>query len=369
MIKKLFILFSIFGTTVCASEYSFVSGEYSYIADFNQPCSAPSCVNYSSGMRVTGSFVTNSPLSPNLSNQDISGLLSSWTFSDGVHRISSSDQQSVIFSFTVDTDGGGNLTIASIYVQQWQQTPQSGAFFNLIEIIGNSPGAFNAVECTHVAGSICGGWRHPNSTSSASTRTPGFWIQSTGPLSIASPAYNNLGVIPNPFTFSFGGQCNGNNWSPPLEFANIPAGTQGLAIVMEDLTFPWLHWLAYNVPANTTTLPYNASATALFPQAQNDFTTQGYGGPCPPAGQHIYAVTVYAVNTSFNAQPTIGQIQAAAIQQASLLGTRSDSDNVPWNPPSPPGPNPIPTLSEWAKILMMLMMIGTVGWYSRKLTR
>lgn len=29
-------------------------------------------------------------------------------------------------------------------------------------------------------------------------------------------------------------------------------------------------------------------------------------------------------------------------------------------------PNPIPTLSELAKILMVLGMVGTVGWYSRR---
>lgn len=38
-------------------------------------------------------------------------------------------------------------------------------------------------------------------------------------------------------------------------------------------------------------------------------------------------------------------------------------------PPAPPPIKPIPTLSEWAQILMMLMMIGSVGWYSRKMTR
>jgi hypothetical protein len=29
----------------------------------------------------------------------------------------------------------------------------------------------------------------------------------------------------------------------------------------------------------------------------------------------------------------------------------------------PPNPNPIPTLSEWAQIVMMLAMIATAGFY------
>ena len=32
----------------------------------------------------------------------------------------------------------------------------------------------------------------------------------------------------------------------------------------------------------------------------------------------------------------------------------------------PPPPNPIPTLSEWAQIVMMLMMVGAVGWQTRR---
>ena len=38
------------------------------------------------------------------------------------------------------------------------------------------------------------------------------------------------------------------------------------------------------------------------------------------------------------------------------------------NAPTPtPSPAPIPTLSEWAKITMMFLMIVTVGWYGRRL--
>ena len=42
--------------------------------------------------------------------------------------------------------------------------------------------------------------------------------------------------------------------------------------------------------------------------------------------------------------------------------------NVPSPSPSP-SPEPIPTLSEWAQFIMILMMIGTVGWYTRRMYR
>ena len=42
------------------------------------------------------------------------------------------------------------------------------------------------------------------------------------------------------------------------------------------------------------------------------------------------------------------------------------SEAVPYDPPLPPTPtppNPIPTLSEWAQIMMMLAMIATAGFH------
>ena len=40
---------------------------------------------------------------------------------------------------------------------------------------------------------------------------------------------------------------------------------------------------------------------------------------------------------------------------------------IPNSPTPTPSPAPIPTLSEWAKITMMLIMILAVGWYGRRL--
>lgn len=79
-----------------------------------------------------------------------------------------------------------------------------------------------------------------------------------------------------------------------------------------------------------------------------------------------------------NAGGTVSDVYVIAGLCAVVEGITCDSDNYGTGlttltgsvPPTPrPPTNPIPTLSEWAQILMMLMMIGTVGWYSRKMTR
>lgn len=43
--------------------------------------------------------------------------------------------------------------------------------------------------------------------------------------------------------------------------------------------------------------------------------------------------------------------------------------NVDGTTPPPRPPNPIPTLGEWGQIIMMLMMLLSVGYYSRRAQR
>jgi Raf kinase inhibitor-like YbhB/YbcL family protein len=64
------------------------------------------------------------------------------------------------------------------------------------------------------------------------------------------------------------------------------------------------HWVVFNIPAATTSLPKGAGDVKkkLTPkgaiQSLTDFGADGYGGPCPPAGDkpHRYQITVFAVD-------------------------------------------------------------------------
>lgn len=49
-------------------------------------------------------------------------------------------------------------------------------------------------------------------------------------MTLSSPAFEDGATIPNAFTYSLRSQCNGANQLPPLEFSQVPAGTQSLAI-------------------------------------------------------------------------------------------------------------------------------------------
>jgi len=102
--------------------------------------------------------------------------------------------------------------------------------------------------------------------------------------------------------------CTGQNQSPALSWSGAPAGTKSFALTVYDPDAPtgsgWWHWVVYNIPVTTTSLPAGAGdpSKALLPQGavqgNTDFGTPGYGGACPPPGDkpHHYYITLFALN-------------------------------------------------------------------------
>jgi len=119
---------------------------------------------------------------------------------------------------------------------------------------------------------------------------------------ISSTAFSNGGTIPKKFT------CDGLDASPQLSWTEVPAATRSFALIMYDPDAPagtWVHWVLYNLPANTKELPEGMEkqeqlATGAL-QGRNDFRKIGYGGPCPPPGTpHRYYFKLYALGTKLN---------------------------------------------------------------------
>ncbi len=113
-------------------------------------------------------------------------------------------------------------------------------------------------------------------------------------------------TIPMQFIYdSFG--CTGKNQSPALIWNNPPQETKSFSLTVFDPDAPtgsgFWHWQIYNIPATMTSLPTNASGNidSIAPtakQTRNDYGNEGYGGPCPPAGDapHRYSFTLHALN-------------------------------------------------------------------------
>ena len=94
-------------------------------------------------------------------------------------------------------------------------------------------------------------------------------------MEIHSPAFSAAAPIPAKFT------CDGENISVPLEWHNVPAAAQSLALICADpdaSNGDWVHWVVYNIPPHLNALPENIDRQALV-QITGTSITQGYGLP------------------------------------------------------------------------------------------
>ena len=122
----------------------------------------------------------------------------------------------------------------------------------------------------------------------------------------------------------FGFGCEGGNQSPHLKWSGAPAGTKSFAVTCFDPDAPtgsgFWHWLVVNIPPDANELALGAGnakspklpAGAL--QTRTDLGAPGYGGPCPPQGDHPhrYLFTVFAVG--------VDKLPVAADTSAAVVG-------------------------------------------------
>lgn len=116
-------------------------------------------------------------------------------------------------------------------------------------------------------------------------------------LSLNSPAFSANGSIPRHYT------CKGADVSPPLFWQFPPPNTRSFVLIVDDPDAPsgdWIHWLVFNIPANTSLLSEAATLPAGAVVGKNSWGERSYRGPCPPSGTHHYFFRLYALNTKLN---------------------------------------------------------------------
>jgi len=149
-------------------------------------------------------------------------------------------------------------------------------------------------------------------------------------IKLTSPAFEDGGEIPQLYT------CDGDDISPPLEWSSIPEETRSLALVVDDPDAPmgiWVHWIVYDLPAESEGLDENIlperDLQSGAKQGMNDFQKIGYGGPCPPGGEHKYFFKLYALDTKIDLPSGIGKphlmiaMEGHILAQANLMGRYS----------------------------------------------
>ncbi len=147
----------------------------------------------------------------------------------------------------------------------------------------------------------------------------------TGNMRIQSPEFEQNGVIPAKFT------CDGENISPKLEISGAPENAASLVLIVDDPDAPlgtWVHWLVWNIPPRTAEIAEGGLPPGAV-EGTTSFGKSGYGGPCPPSGQHHYFFKIYALDQPLSLGPSVkvGGLESAmaghVLDKAGLVGVYS----------------------------------------------
>lgn len=150
----------------------------------------------------------------------------------------------------------------------------------------------------------------------------------TEQLTVTSPAFEHLGVIPQKHT------GKGEDISPALYLSELSDDAVSIAVIMDDLDIPvvsnYNHWVIWNIPVQNT-IPEGVLAGDTVPTLGNAMQGIGYGehtykGPEPPFGTHRYQYHVFVLDTmleldsSSKKEDLVNAIDGHILQYGSLTG-------------------------------------------------
>ena len=125
-------------------------------------------------------------------------------------------------------------------------------------------------------------------------------------ISVSSPAIHG--------TISKMQSAYGEGVSPELWWERVE-GAKSYALILEDpdarSVTPFVHWVAYNIPADRTSLPEGLqdqerlTEPAGLMQGKTSKGSVGYFGPRPPVGDppHHYHFQVFALDSQLDVPP------------------------------------------------------------------
>ncbi|MGZ3453293.1 MAG: YbhB/YbcL family Raf kinase inhibitor-like protein [Polyangiales bacterium] len=125
-----------------------------------------------------------------------------------------------------------------------------------------------------------------------------------GTIGLTSTEFKNGEALPHAAT------CDAEGKSPALAWKTSTAA-KSFALVVDDPDAPkgpYVHWLLFDIPSGTTTIPHGGSAGIV---GKNSADKAAFAPACPPSksGVHHYNFHVYALDVA-----TIGQKPGASRQ-------------------------------------------------------
>lgn len=127
----------------------------------------------------------------------------------------------------------------------------------------------------------------------------------------------------------------GEGISPAISWSNLPEGTRQLALILDDPVVgtlqPFVHWIAYNIPATAPGLPEGLSPDAIVTHpglegminGANGIRRSGYFGPRPPVDGkvHTYNFRIYALDHELNLDDGLNKASLLDAMRGHILAT------------------------------------------------
>jgi hypothetical protein len=158
--------------------------------DPNTTCTVGPCSNFTTAMRVAGSFDTHGPLEPNLVLANLAPLATSFAFQDGLHVYVSGDPNVRIGALRVSTDGTGQITGWVVAFLRWRSAGAAHAIGDRYDFFQSLDGLVTSADdngfCELVAtdssgvADNCTSTEDDTNTSSALTTVDGGWTSLEG---------------------------------------------------------------------------------------------------------------------------------------------------------------------------------------------
>ncbi len=141
-------------------------------------------------------------------------------------------------------------------------------------------------------------------------------------MRIKSSAFKHTETIPSKYT------CDGDDISPPLKIEEVPEEAKSLVLIVDDPDAPvgiWTHWTVWNINPKIEKIEEDSVPEGAV-EGMTNFGSTGYGGPCPPGGEHRYFFKLYALDSKLELDPSTeaDELEEAMdkhiIEKAELVG-------------------------------------------------
>ena len=134
-------------------------------------------------------------------------------------------------------------------------------------------------------------------------------------MTLTIPGFPDGSQIPVKFSQAAPGVAVGEGVSPAMIWANAPAGTQSFFLHMHDLdlarnktTDDQAHWVLWNIPATTNSLPEGVPKGSQLPDGSHQISATGpmYRGPGAAANGpfHHYVFELCALDIKLDVKPS-----------------------------------------------------------------